>query len=249
MEGALEGRVALVTGASRGIGRAIGLRLAKAGARLIVNYERNESAAQDTVRRVREGGGEAEAIPFDVSDIDAVTRAFGEVVSKHGRLDILVNNAGATADNLVLRVKPEEWDRIVAVNLRGTFACTRAALRSMLRARYGRIINIASVVGLMGNAGQAAYAAAKAGVIGFTKSTAREVASRGITVNALAPGLIETEMSGHLPDGRVSEYLKLIPVGRLGTAEEVAELAAFLTGPAAGYITGQVIGINGGLYM
>lgn len=249
MEAALEAQVALVTGASRGIGRAVALRLGRAGAFVLVNYVRDQAAAEETTRLVREAGGRAEEARFDVTDAQAVARGVADVVEKNGRLDVLVNNAGASIDNLILRLKVEEWDEVIAVNLRGTFNCTRAALRPMLRARSGRIVNVASVVGLMGNAGQAAYAAAKAGVIGFTKATAREVASRGITVNAVAPGLIQTGMSGHLPGDRVSEYLKVIPLGRLGKAEEVAELIGFLVGPAAGYVTGQVIGINGGLYM
>jgi 3-oxoacyl-[acyl-carrier protein] reductase len=249
MNAALEGQVALVTGASRGIGRAIAVVLGSSGAKVLVNYVRDESAARETVDLVTVAGGSAEPLRFDVAEAEAVARAVADSVAKAGRLDILVNNAGATADNLVMRLKDEEWQRALAVNLNGTFHCTRAALRPMVRARRGRIVNVASVIGLMGNSGQAAYAAAKAGVIGFTKATAREVASRGITVNAVAPGLIETDMAGHLPSDTLSEYLKLIPVGRLGQAAEVAELVGFLVGPAAGYITGQVIGINGGLYM
>jgi 3-oxoacyl-[acyl-carrier protein] reductase len=249
MNRGLDGQVALVTGASRGIGRAIALWLAAGGAKVLVNYVRGADGARETVRLMAEAGGQGEELQFDVADSEAASHAVTAAVAANGRLDILVNNAGATADNLVLRLKDEEWNRAVGVNLSGTFHCTRAALRPMVRARRGRIVNIASVAGLMGNSGQAAYAAAKAGVIGFTKATAREVASRGITVNAVAPGLVESDMSGHLPGDRLSEYLKLIPVGRLGKAEEVAELVGFLVGPGAGYITGQVIGINGGLYM
>ena len=249
MNAPLEGQVALVTGASRGIGRAIAVALASSGANVLVNYLRQKDAARETVAMVEAAGGHAEELRFDVADPGAASRAVADAVARTGRLDILVNNAGATADNLVMRIKDEDWERALAVNLSGTFHCTRAALRPMVRARRGRIVNVASVIGLMGNSGQAAYAAAKAGVIGFTKATAREVASRGITVNAIAPGLIETDMAGHLPSDTVSEYLKLIPAGRLGQAAEVAELVGFLVGPAAGYITGQVIGINGGLYM
>jgi 3-oxoacyl-[acyl-carrier protein] reductase len=245
----LEGQVALVTGASRGIGRAIACRLGRAGARVFVNYQHDEQAAEETVGRIRAVGGHAEPVRFDVADCDAVAREIDILGRREGRLDILVNNAGITADGLIVRLKPEQWDRVIGVDLKGVFNCTRAALRTMLRARYGRVVNLSSVIGLMGNAGQAAYAAAKAGVIGFTKATAREVGARGITANAVAPGLIDTEMAGHLPEDRRSEYLSVIPAGRLGTAEEVAELVGFLVRRDSGYITGQVIGINGGLYM
>jgi 3-oxoacyl-[acyl-carrier protein] reductase len=245
----LEGQVALVTGASRGIGRAIACRLARAGARVLVNFVQDERGAEETVSRVRADGGSADSVRFDVADSDAASREVDALCKREGRLDVLVNNAGITADGLILRLKPEEWERVIAVDLNGVFNCTRAALRTMLRARYGRIVNVSSVTGLMGNAGQAAYAAAKAGVIGFTKATAREVGSRGITANAVAPGLIETDMAAHLPEDRRTEYLSVIPAGRLGTAEEVAELVGFLVRRDSGYITGQVIGINGGLYM
>jgi 3-oxoacyl-[acyl-carrier protein] reductase len=245
----LEGQVALVTGASRGIGRAIACRLGRGGARVFVNFLRDTDAAEETVARIRAAGGQAEHVRFDVSDSAAATREIEALCRREGRLDILVNNAGISADALILRLKPEQWDRIVAVDLKGVFNCTRAVLRVMLRAHYGRVVNLSSVIGLMGNAGQAAYAAAKAGVIGFTKATAREVGGRGITANAVAPGLIDTEMAGHLPEDRRTEYLSVIPAGRLGTAEEVAELVGFLVRRDSGYITGQVIGINGGLYM
>jgi len=249
MSGPLVDQVALVTGASRGIGRGIARHLATLGARTYVSYIRDQDAAEATVGAIVTAGGQAEALAFDVADVEATAGAIAGIVKATGRLDILVNNAGMSIDNLLLRLKPEEWDQVVAVNLRGTFSCTRAAARTMLRAHYGRIINITSVVGVMGNAGQAAYAAAKAGVIGFTKSMARELASRQVTVNAVAPGLIETEMTAYLPEDRRSEYLQLIPVGRLGAVEEVAELVGFLARRETGYITGQVIGINGGLYI
>jgi 3-oxoacyl-[acyl-carrier protein] reductase len=245
----LEGQVALVTGGSRGIGRGIGKRLAALGAEVFLNFQRDEAAADETLSSIRRAGGRGDLARFDVSDAEAVGRAVDDICRRSGRLDVLVNNAGMTIDNLVLRLKPEEWDTVMAVNLRGTFNCTRAALKTMVRSRYGRIVNLSSVTGLMGNAGQAAYAAAKAGVIGFTKATAREVASRNITVNAVAPGLIETEMSADLPESRRKEYLSLVPAGRLGTVEEVADLVGFLVRRETGYITGQVIGINGGLYM
>jgi 3-oxoacyl-[acyl-carrier protein] reductase len=249
MDGGLADQVALVTGASRGIGRAIAGRLAASGARVYVNFVRDAAAGAETVRRIRDAGGSAELTQFDVADADASAASIGAIIKSAGGLHILVNNAGMAIDNLVLRLKPEEWDQVMAVNLRGTFNCTRAAARSMLRAHYGRIINLSSVVGLMGNAGQAAYAAAKAGIVGFTKSMARELASRHVTVNAVAPGLIETEMTTHLPEDRRTEYLNGIPAARFGTVDEVADLVAFLARRESGYITGQVIGINGGLYI
>lgn len=249
MSAGLAGQVALVTGASRGIGRAIARRLAADGARTYVSYVRDTAAAESAVAEIVAAGGTAEAVQFDVADSETSAAAIAAIVKAAGGLHVLVNNAGMSIDNLLLRLKPEEWDQVMAVNLRGTFNCTRAAARTMLRAHYGRIINLTSVVGVMGNAGQAAYAAAKAGIIGFTKSMARELGSRQVTVNAVAPGLIETEMTAYLPEDRRSEYLQLIPAGRLGSVDEVAELVAFLARRDAGYITGQVIGINGGLYI
>jgi 3-oxoacyl-[acyl-carrier protein] reductase len=245
----LQGQVALVTGASRGIGRAVALTLARAGAHVAVNYVQNREAAAESLCAIEAAGGKGELLPFDVADPAAVQAGVADLVDRLGRCDVLVNNAGITIDTLLLRMKDEEWDRVMAVNLHGTFSCTKAVVRTMLRARYGRIVNMTSVIGAMGNAGQGAYAAAKAGIIGFTKSMARELASRHITVNAVAPGFVETEMVAGLPEVVRTEYLKLIPVGRLGTAEEVADVVAFLAAPAAGYITGQVIGVNGGLYM
>jgi 3-oxoacyl-[acyl-carrier protein] reductase len=216
---------------------------------VFVNFVRDDHAAAETLRRITEAGGRGELAKFDVSDSDAVDRGTESVLHTAGRLDILVNNAGVTVDNLLIRLRPEEWDRVMAVSLRGTYNCTRACLRPMIKARYGRIVNVSSVIALMGNAGQAAYAAAKAGILGFTKAMAREVASRSITVNAVAPGLIETEMAAGLPEDRRSEYLKIIPAGRLGTVDEVADVVGFLVRPQSGYITGQIIGVNGGLYM
>jgi 3-oxoacyl-[acyl-carrier protein] reductase len=245
----LAGQVALVTGASRGIGRGVARHLAGLGAAVCVNFVRDAVAAEETVRSIAEVGGRAVAVRFDVADPESTSEAIREIVKREGRLDILVNNAGMTVDNLLLRTKVEDWDRIMAVNLRGVFNCTRAVTRGMIRARYGRIVNLSSVIGLMGNAGQSAYATAKAGIIGFTKSVARELASRGITVNAVAPGFIETEMVADLPEERRTEYLAAIPAGRLGTAEEVAALVGFLVCPESGYITGQVVGVSGGLYM
>ncbi|MCX8071552.1 MAG: 3-oxoacyl-[acyl-carrier-protein] reductase [Candidatus Binatia bacterium] len=249
MSGELAGQVALVTGGSRGIGRAIATRLARAGARVVVNYLQNQEAALATVQAISAEGGEAEAIAFDVSDAQAVQGAVKEVVGRHGRIDILVNNAGGTSDQLLLRLNEEEWDRVLRVNLTGTFLCTKAVLRSMLRSRYGRIVNISSVAGHLGNIGQTAYSAAKAGIEGFSRSLAREVATRNITVNVVAPGFIATEMVDRLPEELKQVYLQLIPMERWGKPEEVAETVLFLVQPAAAYITGQVIGVNGGLYM
>ena len=248
MNPALQGQVALVTGASRGIGRAVALRMAHDGARVVVNYVQQAKAAHEVVQVIADAGGEAEALQFDVSDSEAVQTAFGNLLERLGRCDILVNNAGMTADTLLMRLKESDWDRVVGVNLNGTFHCTKAVVRAMIRARYGRIINMSSVAAGLGNAGQAAYAATKAGIEGFTRSMARELASRNITVNAVAPGFIETEMVASLPEAQRSEYLKLIPVGRLGTVEEVADAVAFLARPESSYITGQVLGVNGGLY-
>ncbi len=245
----LADQVALVTGGSRGIGRAIAQRLAAQGARVVITYVSNQAAADDCVRAIKEAAGQAEAVQFDVADGDATGTAIAELVERCGRLDVLINNAGITIDTLILRMKADDWDRVLAVNLRGAFNCTKAAARTMVRARYGRIVNITSVIAEMGNAGQGAYAAAKAGLIGFTKSMARELAARNITVNAVSPGFIQTEMVQRLPETVRAEYLKVIPAGRLGTAEEVAAAVAFLVQPEAGYITGQVVGVNGGLYM
>lgn len=242
-------KVALVTGASRGIGRAIAVALAKQGAYVLINYSSSPEAAQETLNEVRDAGGDGEVLKFSVQDSQAVENAFDGIKARHGQLDILVNNAGISRDGLVLRMKDEEWLATLGVNLNGAFFCSRAAARLMIKARSGRIINISSVVGEMGNAGQVPYVSSKAGVLGLTKALAKELASRGVTVNAITPGFIETDMTAALDEKLREEHMKAIPLGRYGKAEEVANLTAFLASDAASYITGQVIGINGGMYM
>ncbi|WP_298814456.1 3-oxoacyl-[acyl-carrier-protein] reductase [Chloroflexus sp.] len=245
----LSGRVAIITGGSRGIGRAIAERLAGSGATVVVNYRGNEAAAEATVAAITAAGGKAIAIRGDVSQVDDVEHLVKTTLEQFGRIDILVNNAGITRDTLLLRMKESDFDEVIATNLRGVFLCTRAVLRPMTRQRFGRIINIASVIGLIGNAGQANYAAAKAGIIGFTKSTAREMASRGITVNAIAPGFIETEMTDGLSEETRKAILATIPLGRFGQPTEVAGLVCFLASDAGGYISGQTLTIDGGMVM
>ena len=248
---ALHGKVALVTGGSRGIGRAIAIALGRRGARVIVNYASREDAARDTAAAVEAAGGQSAIAAFDVAHAAAVTEAIKAIGKDHGGLDILVNNAGVAINGLVLRFSDEQWQKTLAVNLGGAFHCIRAAASLLLRAKTaGRIINITSVVGEIGNAGQAAYSASKAGLIGLTMSTARELASRGVTCNAIAPGFIETDMTAeHLPDAQRAKLTEQIPLGRIGRADEVADAAAFLAGPEAGYITGQVLRVNGGMLM
>jgi 3-oxoacyl-[acyl-carrier protein] reductase len=249
MQISLKDKVALVTGGSRGIGRAIALALAGAGATVVVNYRGNQTAADETVAAITAAEGRALAVQADVSTAEDVERLFRTAAEQFGRVDILVNNAGITRDTLLLRMKDDDFDAVLDTNLRGLFLCTRAALRPMTRARFGRIINITSVVGLVGNAGQANYAAAKAGIIGFTKSAAREMASRGITVNAVAPGYIETELTGVLDEKVRAAILENVPLGRLGTPEDVAGVVCFLASNAAAYITGQTFTVDGGMVM
>ncbi|MEW6269268.1 MAG: 3-oxoacyl-[acyl-carrier-protein] reductase [Thermodesulfobacteriota bacterium] len=245
----LAGQVALVTGASRGIGRAVAQELARQGAHVAVNYHSNAQAAEECVAAIAAAGGSAAPLRFDVADAEGSSSAIAGLVTERGRLDILVNNAGIALDGLVLRYKTEDWERILAVNLSGVFHCSKAAARAMVRARSGRIVNVTSIVSAIGNAGQAPYAATKAGVEGFTRALARELASRNVTVNAVAPGFIDTEMTSALPEAVRTAYLGSIPLGRLGSAAEVAAAVAFLAGPTAGYITGHVLAINGGMYM
>jgi 3-oxoacyl-[acyl-carrier protein] reductase len=246
--GESEQNVALVTGASRGIGKSIALRLAADGAFVVVNYSKSESAARDVVSEIEKGGGKAEISGFDVSDFDAVQKNMDDIIERHGGIHILINNAGVTHDTLLLRMNKEDWDEVINTNLNGVFNCTKAVTRTMLRQRTGRIINITSVVGEMGNSGQTNYAASKAGIIGFTKAAARELAPRSITVNAISPGFIETDITNELPEDIRKQYIERIPMGRFGTPEDVAGVVAFLVSEEATYITGEVVRVNGGIY-
>lgn len=245
----LHNQVAIVTGASRGIGRAIALSLGRAGAHVIVNFRGNQVAAAESLDAIIAQGGRGELCPFDIADENQVDAAVKRIVDQHKKIDILVNNAGVTADGLLMRIKSADWDQVIGTNLKGTVNCTKAVSRFMIRQHGGRIVNLSSVVGQTGNVGQSLYAASKAGIIGFTKAIAREVASRGVTVNAVAPGFIESDMTVQLSDKLREEFLHSIPLGRFGTCDEVAEMILFLVGPGAGYVTGQVFNINGGLYM
>jgi len=242
-----KGKVAVVTGGSRGIGRAIALALGRAGAHVVVTCTRQREAAEGVVAALRQMGSAGQVYQFDVADYAATTAAFDEIVKAFGRVDILVSNAGVRSDQLLVRMKPEEWDVVIHTNLSGTFHCARAAARTMLRQRWGRIIAITSVVGMMGNVGQTNYAASKAGIIGFTKALAKELAPRGITVNAVAPGFIETDMTRELSDTQRQALLQHVPLGSLGTPEDVAACVLFLASDEARYITGEVVSVSGGL--
>ena len=240
--------IALVTGGSRGIGKAIALRLASEGAHVVVNYARNEPAAREVAAEIEKSGGKSSISRFDVSDFDTVQKKIEEVIEEHGGIHYLVNNAGVTHDTLLIRMNKEDWDRVITTNLNGVFNCTKAVTRTMMKQRFGRIINITSVVGEMGNSGQTNYAASKAGIIGFTKAAAREMAPRSITVNAISPGFIQTDITNELPEEIKKQYIEKIPMGRFGSPEDVAGVVAFLTSDEASYITGEVIRVNGGIY-
>ncbi|MBE6085939.1 MAG: 3-oxoacyl-[acyl-carrier-protein] reductase [Selenomonas ruminantium] len=245
----LDGKVALVTGASRGIGRAIALKLAAEGAKVAINYAGNTAKAEEVKAEIEKNGGEAILVQADVADSAAVETMVNTVVEKFGQIDILVNNAGITRDGLMMRMKDEDFDAVINTNLKGVFYCTKLVSKLMMKKRSGRIINMASVVGLMGNAGQTNYAAAKAGVIGFSKSAAKELAARGITVNMVAPGFIDTDMTAAMTDKAKEMTLTGIPLNRMGTPEDVANAVAFLVSDNASYITGQVINVDGGMVM
>lgn len=245
----LEGKIALVTGASRGIGRQIALTLGAKGAAVIVNYNGSAAKAEDVVNEIKAAGGKAEAVQCNVAEFESCGSMLAEVVEKYGRLDILVNNAGITRDNLLMKMSEEDFDAVINTNLKGVFNCIKHISRQMLKQRAGRIINISSVSGVLGNAGQANYCAAKAGVIGLTKSAARELASRGITVNAVAPGFIVTDMTDVLSDSVKASIIEQIPMKKLGETADIAEAVAFLASDEAKYITGQVLSINGGMAM
>lgn len=241
-------KVAVVTGSSRGIGRAIALKLAGEGAKVVVNYHGNAGKAEEVVQAIKAAGGNAIAIGADVSKAEEADKLIESAIQSFGRIDILVNNAGITRDGLLMRMSDDDWDKVLSTNLTGAFNCTRTVLRPMLKQRSGKIVNISSVVGVAGNAGQVNYASAKAGLIGLTKSVAKEVGSRGITVNAVAPGFIDTDMTQQLSESVKQEAIKQIPLGRFGTTDDIAAVVLFLVSDA-GYVTGQVIGVNGGMVM
>lgn len=245
----LEGKAALVTGASRGIGREIALGLAKQGADIAVNYSGSETRANEVVDEIKAMGRNAFAVQCDVSDSESVANMVKETTEKFGKLDILVNNAGITKDNLIMRMKEDEWDDVININLKGVFLCTKAVTRQMMKQRSGRIINISSIVGVSGNPGQANYVAAKSGVIGLTKTSAKELASRGITVNAIAPGFITTDMTDKLNEEVKDQMLKQIPLARFGDPADIANVAVFLASEDSRYMTGQTLHVDGGMVM
>lgn len=245
----LAGKIAIVTGGSRGIGRATSIALAEAGARVLVNYHSNEEAASETLRLLEEAGGQGELLGFDVSDPDSVEAAIKGAVTRHGRIDILVNNAGISIDQLLLRVSVKDLETTWATNVNGALFCAKACIRPMMKNRWGRIINVSSVVAESGNAGQVVYSASKAALLGVTRTLAREYASRGITVNAIAPGFIETDMTADLPDAARQAIVDQTPLGRIGSPEEVAAAVVFLASNEASYITGQVVRVNGGMHV
>ena len=244
-----ENTVVLVTGGSRGIGRACAVAFAEQGATVVFSYAGNEAAASETLALITGKGGKAKAVRFDVADTKAAAEAVEAIVKEHGRLDVLVNNAGVAIDGLVMRFKDEDWDKVIDTNLKGAFGLIRAACRPMMKQRSGAVVSLTSVVGEMGNAGQAAYSASKAGLIGMTKSIARELASRNIRINAVSPGFIETDMTAAVPEASRAALLGAIPLARLGRVDEIAQAVLFLASDQASYITGEVLKVNGGMYM
>ncbi|MCA9888476.1 MAG: 3-oxoacyl-[acyl-carrier-protein] reductase [Anaerolineae bacterium] len=247
--GQFEGKIAIVTGGSRGIGRAIALELGKHGATVVVNYNQSADAAEAVIAEIKAAGGDGMPFQCDVSDADQVTEMFKQVTKTYGQLDILVNNAGVTRDNVIMMLKPDDFDKVIDTNLRSAWLCSKAASRTMMKQRSGRIINISSVVGIAGNGGQTNYAASKAGLIGLTKALAKEIAPRGVTVNAVAPGFIGTDMTSELSDEIKETAISHIPLGRMGLPEDVAKAVAFLASDDAAYITGQVLVVDGGMVM
>lgn len=245
----LDNQVALITGGSRGIGKSVALELASKGAYVLINYATNSDAASETLEEIEKAGGRGRTVRFDVSDFAQVQSTVSGLSDELDGIHILVNNAGITNDGLLVRMEEEDWDRLMDINLKGVFNCTKAVCRGMMKKRYGRIVNITSVAGEVGNAGQTNYSASKAGIVGFTKSSAREFSSRGITVNAVSPGFVETDINRDLPEEIKKKYLEAVPLGRFGRVEDISGAVCFLVSAGAAYITGEVIKVNGGLYM